>query len=243
MLNRKGAETMSETKPVHPHANHRDRVRNLFLQSGLNGFSDHNVLELLLFYTKPQGDTNVTAHALIDRFGSLAAVLDAPVEELVKVPGIGQYSAVFLKILPQLARRYSCAQTSERFSFTDRDLLREYVRTQFIGEKNECVLLLSFDAAGKFLQCSRLNSGSVTHLQVDKRQLMETALRTGAVYAALAHNHPGGVPAPSASDVRATQEVAALFSGVNIRLVDHLIAAGAECFSMATQPRFQPLFL
>ena len=239
----KGAETMSETKPVHPHANHRDRVRSLFLQSGLDGFSDHNVLELLLFYTIPQADTNVTAHALIDRFGSLSGVLDAPVEELVKVPGVGQYSAVFLKILPQLARRYSCEKAPDAFSFVERDLLREYTRSRFIGEKSECVLLLSFDASGKFTHCDRLSVGSTTQLQVDKRQLMETALRTSAVFTALAHNHPGGVAAPSASDVQATQEVAALFSGVGIRLVDHLIAAGTECFSMAEQPRFQPLFI
>ena len=234
---------MSEIKPVHPHANHRDRVRNLFLQSGLDGFSDHNVLELLLFYTIPQADTNVTAHALIDRFGTLSGTLDAPIEELVKVPGIGQYSAVFLKILPQLARRYSCAKTSSKFSFMDRDMLREYVRTQFIGEKNECVFLLSFDSSGKFIHCDRLSSGSVTQLQVNKRLLMETALRIGAVYTALAHNHPGGVAAPSAADVQTTQEISALFSGVNIRLVDHLITAGTECFSMAAQPRFKPLFM
>ena len=234
---------MSETKSVHPHANHRDRVRNLFLQSGLDGFSDHNILELLLFYSIPQGDTNVTAHNLIDRFGSLANVLDAPVEELVKVNGVGYYSAVFLKILPQIARRYLCGKTTDSFSFSESDALRDYVCTRFVGEKNECVFLLSFDAAGQFVRCDRMSVGSVTQLQVDKRQLMEAALRTGAVYTALAHNHPGGVAAPSASDVQATQEIAALFSGVGIRLIDHLITAGTECFSMAGQPRFRPLFV
>ena len=81
---------MSEEKqahPAHPHYGHRERVRNLFLKSGLAGFSDHNVLELLLFYTIPKSDTNLIAHRLIDRFGSLAGVLDASPEELCEVYG------------------------------------------------------------------------------------------------------------------------------------------------------------
>lgn len=234
---------MAETKPAHPHGKHRERVRNLFLQSGLDGFSDHNVLELLLFYTIPQGDTNVTAHNLIDRFGSLAGTLDASVEDLVQVPGVGRYTAVFLKLLPQIARRYSGDRTTDDLCFSDREALEAYVRVQFIGERNECAFLLSFDASGRLLHCDKVSSGNVTRLQMDKRQLMETALRQGAVYTALCHNHPGGAAAPSTTDVRTTQEISALFSGVGIRLIDHLIVAGAECFSMAAQPRFQSLFM
>lgn len=234
---------MAEAMSAHPHEKHRERVRNLFLHSGLDGFSDHNILEMLLFYTIPKGDTNLTAHNLIDAFGSLDGVLDASVEELCKVKGVGQYTAVFLTMLPQLARRYYNGKTTRDFCFTDREEMREYVTTRFIGQTNECAFLLAFDASGHLAQCIRLAEGNATHVQLEKRQIMEAALRVNAVYVALAHNHPGGVAAPSAEDIQTTKEIAALLSTVGIRLVDHLIVAGTDCFSMVQHTRFQPIFI
>ncbi|MBQ7541598.1 MAG: RadC family protein [Clostridia bacterium] len=234
---------MAEQKPKNPHKHHRERVRELFLQSGLDGFSDHNVLEFLLFYTVPQGDTNLTAHRLIETFGSLQGVLEAPVQSLMQVSGVGQYTAVFLSMLPQLARRYARAKTTDRFRFDDFDAMQAFVRSRFIGERVECFYLLSFNASGNYIHSTKLAAGSVTQMRVENRVVMETALRTGAVYAALAHNHPGGVAAPSAADVQTTREIASLLSGVGIRLVDHMIVADNECFSMVRQPRFRPLFV
>ena len=89
------------------HENHRERVKNRFLSEGLDHFDAHNVLELLLFYSIPQKDTNEIAHLLIDRFGSLSAVLDAPFEDLIETPGIKEHSALLLKLIPALSRRYA----------------------------------------------------------------------------------------------------------------------------------------
>ncbi len=234
---------MDENPRVHPHGKHRERVRNLFLQSGLDGFSEHNVLELLLFYTIPQGDTNVTAHNLIDAFGSLQGVLDAPVEELKKVKGVGEYTAVFLSMLPQLARRYYAGKAPDRVNMTDREALAAYVRSLFIGMKTENSFLLSFDMAGQLNHTAKLTEGGVRQIRLDNRRVMEAALRADAVYVVLAHNHPGGVAAPSAEDVSATQEIANLLARVSIRLRDHLIVAGEECFSMAGSTRYMPIFI
>lgn len=236
-------EAMDETKRAHPHANHRERVRNLFLQSGLDGFSEHNVLELLLFYTIPKGDTNATAHNLIDAFGSLQGVLDAPVEELKKVKGVGEYTAVFLSILPQLARRYSVGKLPGRISLFDRASLFQYVSAQFIGKSKEQVILLSFDGSGHLNNTVPLSEGGVQQIVLDNRRIMEAALRSEAVYVVLAHNHPGGVAAPSQADVNATRTVAELLAGVGIRLEDHLIVAGGDCFSMADSPRHATIFV
>lgn len=234
---------MDKTKRAHPHGNHRERVRKLFLESGLDGFSDHNVLELLLFYTIPQGDTNVTAHNLIDTFGSLQGVLDAPVEELKKVKGVGEYTAVFLSLLPQLARRYSLGKAPDRVSLFDRQALSQYVRSLFIGLKTERLILLSFDGSGQLNNTVRLTDGGVKQVDLDNRRIMEAALRSDAVYVVLAHNHPGGVAAPSAADANATRSVANLLSGVGIRLEDHLIVAREDCFSMADSPRYAAVFV
>ena len=88
------------------HEGHRKRLRENFLKNGLDNFQSHNVLEMLLFYTIPRSDTNETAHRLIDRFGSLSAVLEAPVEELMKVKGVGERTATFLHLIPEITRVY-----------------------------------------------------------------------------------------------------------------------------------------
>ena len=233
---------MDEPK-TNPHEEHRKRVRKLFLESGLDGFSDHNVLELLLFYTIPKGDTNVTAHNLIDAFGSLRGVLDAPVEELVKVKGVGQYTATFLSILPQLLRKYSGEKAPQELRYSDTEGLFSYLRARFIGETAECAYLLTFGSNGQKLNCSKVSLGTATRMQLDRRSLLETAFRNKAVYAVLSHNHPGGIAAPSSDDVITTREIANLFAGVNIHLADHIIVAGEECFSMAHNSRFGAIFI
>ncbi|MBR5618867.1 MAG: RadC family protein [Clostridia bacterium] len=234
---------MEEKPRAHPHGNHRERVRSLFLKSGLDGFSEHGVLELLLFYTIPQGDTNMTAHNLIDAFGSLQGVLDAPVEELKKVKGVGEYTAVFLSVLPQLARRYCAGKASDRISLFDREALARYVCSLFIGMKTEHVFLLSFDGSGQLNNTARLSEGGITQIDLDNRKIMEAALRGDAVNVVLAHNHPGGVAVPSAADASATQGVANLLTSVGIRLRDHMIVSGTDCFSMAGSPRYMQLFV
>ena len=235
--------TMDETPRTHPHGKHRERVRKLFLQSGLDGFSEHNVLELLLFYTIPQGDTNETAHNLIDTFGSLQGVLDAPVEELKKVKGVGEYTAVFLTILPQLVRRYIAGKAPDRIEMHDRQALSQYVQSLFIGMKTEHIFLLAFDGSGQLNHTVDLAEGGVKEARIDNRRVMETALRLDAAYVILAHNHPGGVAAPSAADANATRTVANLLASVGIPLENHLIVAGQECFFMSDSPRYRAIFI
>ena len=88
------------------HTGHRQRVKDEFSARGLAGWPDHRVLELLLYYAIPQGDVNGLAHELVERFGSLAGVLDAAEEELCRVPGVGQHTAVLLKLIPAAGARY-----------------------------------------------------------------------------------------------------------------------------------------
>lgn len=218
-------------------------MRSLFLQSGLDGFSDHNILELLLFYTIPQGDTNVTAHNLIDAFGSLQGVLDAPLEELCKVKGVGQYTATFLTLLPELCRKYMTGKTPTDVSLSDPDAVKKFVNSLFIGETTECVYLLSFSANGQKIGCNKVSLGTLSTVQLDRRTLLETAFRSNATHVILAHNHPDGIAAPSSEDVASTRDIANTFAGVNIHLADHIIVAGNDCFSMAESTRFRPLFI
>jgi len=225
------------------HEDHRKRVRERFLAAGLDSFPPHNVLELLLFYAIPQRDTNEIAHRLIDRFGSLSGVLEAAPEELCKVKGIGEYSATLICFAAQLAKRYLAEQGKERRTFESSQELRRYAAALFVGIKTEATFILCLDNAGQLLHCCKVSLGTRHSVSLDDRTLLETAFRYNATKVILAHNHPNGLAAPSPDDVRRTESAAALFGGLQIHLLDHLIVAGQECFSMAAHPKFARIFL
>ena len=96
------------------HDGHREKMRRRFLSGGLEQFADHEALELLLYYAIPRRDTNPIAHALIDRYGSLSAVLAAPVEDLQKVEGIGESAAILLKLVPRLCAKARLADADRQ---------------------------------------------------------------------------------------------------------------------------------
>ncbi len=142
-------------KPKHLHSGHRQRVKDEFRARGLEGWPDHRVLELLLFYTIPQGDVNGLAHDLIDRFGSLAGVLDASEDELRKVPGVGEHTSLLLQLIPAVGARYR-EQRSDLGELvqTPREaaaLLEPY----FFGARNEMVYILCLDGKCKLLGMRR----------------------------------------------------------------------------------------
>ncbi|MDR1464207.1 MAG: DNA repair protein RadC [Oscillospiraceae bacterium] len=225
------------------HEDHRKRVRERFLRSGLRDFPPHNVLELLLFFSVPRQDTNETAHRLLDRFGSLPAVLDAPPEELQKVEGIGEASATLITLVSQVAKRYLMESAQDKLSFDSTHAFHTFVKSQFLGSNQEAAYLLSLDSAGHLLHCSAVSLGTKHAVQLDNRTLLETAFRHNATKTVLAHNHPSGVASPSQEDILLTESAARLFRGVNIQLLDHLIVAGGDCFSMASHPKFMAIFL
>ncbi len=225
------------------HEKHRERVRKRLMQEGLEGFEPHEVLELLLFYAIPREDTNETAHRLIQTFGSLEAVLEAPAAELVKVKGVGEISASLLTLVPQLARRYYNAQTQQGALAADSQSVREFARAKYLGQKTEMVYLLCFNGKGKLLHCPLLADGGMTAARLDTRHLLETVLRHNASAVALMHNHPNGIAAPSHEDIEATKRIAAILRSVQIKLLDHLIVSGQEVFSMAETEKFRALFI
>ncbi|MEG2176628.1 MAG: hypothetical protein RRY97_07105, partial [Oscillibacter sp.] len=95
------------------HDGHREKMRLRFQNTGLSGFADHEALELLLYYAIPRQDTNPIAHRLMERYGSLSAVLSAPMEDLQKVEGIGERGAILLSLVPQLGRKARLADVGQ----------------------------------------------------------------------------------------------------------------------------------
>ncbi|MDO5152054.1 MAG: DNA repair protein RadC [Eubacteriales bacterium] len=215
------------------HKGHRERLKQRFLEEGLDNFTDVQVLELLLFYAIPQRDTNPIAHALLDYFGGLSQVLEAGVEELKKVPGISDHSATLLSLVTQIARYYQvdCAQRVE--CLTSLDACGAYLVPYFFGRSKETVFLLCLDAKCKVLCCREVGEGSVNSASISVRKIVETALGANATTVVLAHNHPSGVALPSEEDVQTTWRVAAALNAVEIHLADHIVVADGDYVSMA----------
>lgn len=214
------------------HKGHRERLKQRFLEEGLDNFTDIQALELLLFYAIPQKDTNPIAHELLDRFGSLSRVLEAEPEELKKVPGISDHSATLLKLVTELGRYYQvdCAQRVE--VLTTLDACGAYLVPRFFGRTKETVFLLCLDAKCKVLCCREVGEGSVNSASISIRKIVETALAANATTVILAHNHPSGVALPSGEDVQTTRRVAAALSAVEVHLADHIVVAEGDYVSM-----------
>lgn len=214
------------------HDGHRQRKREQFLQHGLDSFADHEVLELLLFYAIPRRDTNPIAHELIERFGSLEQVLAAPVEELAKVPGMGEYAAALLKLVPQVTRRARASFIAQERALDTSERIGAFFVEQFVAESNEIMYQLCLDAKGRMLSCHRVSEGDVSSVSLNMRKIVETALRSNAVLVALAHNHPSGVALPSQEDRIATRMAAEALDTIGVRLVDHIIVADDDFISL-----------
>lgn len=214
------------------HDGHRQRLKARFREQGLDGFEPHNVLELVLFYAIPRVDTNEMAHALIERFGDLPGVLDAPVEELMQIKGITEHAALLLKLIPQVARVYLSGQSRTDAALDSPYLLGEYMVDRFVGRTSECVFLLCLDTALKPIRCELLTEGSVSGAGFEIKQVVERALRCMSSRVALAHNHPRGVALPSNEDVIMTRDLRRALEPLKIELVDHIIVAGRAFYSI-----------
>jgi len=214
------------------HKNHRKRVKERFLQEGLDHFSDVQALELLLFYSIPQGDTNPLAHELLKRFGSLAQVLEASPEELQKVSGIGEHSALLLHLINEMSRYYLVNRTSQITILSTVESCARYIVPYFYGRRNETVFLLCLDAKCKVLCCREVGEGSVNSAGISIRRIVEAALSVNATSVVLAHNHPSGVALPSDEDLATTRRLAEALKSVEVHLVDHIVVADDDYISM-----------
>ena len=206
------------------HQGHREKMRQRFLKSGLEGFADHEALELLLYYAIPRQDTNPIAHRLMDRYGSLTAVLSAPAEDLKKVEGIGESAAVLLKVAGQIGRKARLADAVQSCPMTDVETAGAYLLERYE---------LCLDRKGKLLACKRLNDGGASSAALDIRKVVENAILTSASTVILAHNHPSGIALPSDDDCAATTRAAQALQTIGVALADHIIVADDDFVSMA----------
>ena len=205
------------------HEGHRDRMKREFLQGGLRHFSEPRVLELLLFYSRLQGDVNPLAHRLL-----------APRHHVDKTyfPGVGENTVVLLKLIPAVAARYLASRTSADVIISDSASLRTLFLPYFFGARNEMSFLACFDGKLKLLGVRLLSEGSPSANEISLRKIATEALALGATAVVLAHNHPSGIATPSQEDIFITHYIRDALQPLGITLYDHVIMTDDDMVSL-----------
>ncbi len=210
------------------HDGHRDRLRKRYIEQGADGFEDHQLLELLLFYAVPRKDTNVLAHKLISAFGSFDAVLEADMDDLTEVPGVGEGTAALLKLVLDVNRRYlRCKGSKGKYLRSSADIV-EYFRGIFYAAQGEKMYMVCLDGDNRIISCSCISDGSPDTVSVDMRKILGTVVKSRATAVVLAHNHVGREPVPSVADRASTLTVRRVLNEVGVTLLDHVIIAGED---------------
>lgn len=212
---------------------HRQRLRDRFLKSGLGGFADYEVVELLLTLAIPRSDVKQPAKALIARFGNLRAILDAPIDEMRAISGIGSVTPIALHIIKAAATLYLQQSGEGRDSLADPARLSDFWRLRIGALTNEVFEVAYLDSAHCLLRdgVEKLEEGTIDRAAVYPRRVIEAALRRGAAALVLAHNHPNGNVTPSEHDKVLTRAIVLAAETVHLKVVDHLIVSVQETFS------------
>lgn len=206
------------------HRNHRERLRQRYISGGIESFADHEVLELLLFYALPRVDTNELSHRLIEHFGSVRKVLQAPIEELSSVYGLNTASSTLLKLVGDLCVRSKTAEKSIKV-LDNYDEVGKMLVNEFSVDSAERVVLILLDSKFRLIHETTISEGDFSSARINMRTIVHMAMLKNAAKIILAHNHPDGNPNPSLSDKAMTISVDNMLSQVGVELVEHYIIA------------------
>lgn len=210
---------------------HRDRMRARILAGGGDSMADYELLEMVLFVALPRIDTKALAKTLIARFGSYAAVIAAPPEELLTVKGVGESAVATLKVIQLAAQRLARAEVLDRPVLGNWDRLMDYLHAVLARERVEQFRVLYLDTRNRLLADEAQAKGTVNHTPVYPREVVKRALEVKATALILVHNHPSGDPTPSRDDLEMTQEVKRAGQALGIVLHDHVIIGNGKWLS------------
>lgn len=203
------------------------------MKSGFAGFAEHEIVELLLTLCIPRRDVKAAAKTLLQRFGNLRAILDAPASDLQQVTGMGEVAPVALRIIRETANLYLQQQAEESTALASPESLTAFWRSRLGGLRNEVFEIAYLDSAYKLIHdgVETLEEGTVDRAAVYPRRVIEAALRRGAAAIVCAHNHPSGDVRPSEQDKTLTRALVLAANTVQLKLLDHLIVSPDAVFS------------
>ena len=215
-------------------AGHRQRLRDKFFNLGPETLTDSELLELLLTLGTPQRDCKEPARAILKRFGSLEAALEATPAELQEITGIGPRNSFAIHLIQAVARRYLKERSRNRIYLGSSSAVADYLVHEMCGLKKEIFKAVFLDAAHAVITAQTLSEGTLNSNTVYPRELVKLALEQHAAALVIAHNHPSGNLTPSQDDLNLTRHLYRACRLVNINLLDHLIiGADATTYSFA----------
>ncbi len=216
------------------HEGHRKRMKDRFDSEGsFDNFAPHEILEMILYSTIPRGDTNAIGHELIHEFGNLAHVFEASPDELMKVNGIGERSAFLLSLIPHICAAYNQSKWTRNITLGSADMAGQYAINLFIGRHTEEFRIICLDSNRRVFYQGVVARGTINEVPAYPRLIVEEVLKRKAQYVMFAHNHPNGSSMPSTGDKIATQQIESALEAIDVRMLDHIIVAGQQYYSMA----------
>jgi DNA repair protein RadC len=221
---------MSEKPKLH-YREHRQRLKEKYLEVGLEGFHDYEIVEFLLTYGIPQKDVKPLAKELIHRFGGLKGVIDADIDALQQVKGIGSHTAILIKLVKDVGSFYLLQKAQDRPQVSCTAELLNFCKTSMGALKDEEFRVCYLDAQNKIITFETIQEGVVNQAVVYPRKVLEKALQCKASAIILVHNHPSGHVRPSDADIRLTRTIQDIARALDILVHDHIIIGENRFFS------------
>lgn len=212
---------------------HKERLRKRYQEEGLDGFHDYEVLELILSFSLVQSDTKRIAKKLIERFGSITDVMNASINELTEIKGMGTRTAVLLKVVKDSAAFMMKDKIIKRYYVKSSADVMEYLKHFYRGDKIETFLVIYLNSRNMIISTEPLYQGTTFEARVYIRTVVEKCIKKGASALIIVHNHPSGSKEISAEDMKLTRRVKEILKIIDVRLLDHIIVADKECISLA----------
>ena len=211
------------------HKNHRSRMKTSYLKNGLSGFSDIEKLEFILYYAISRKDTNPIAHKLLDEFKTFDKVLEAPIESLARIDGLGEHSAILLHLFLDVVNEYGKNKCATYISSTSQ--AKKYADNLYKGVFVEQFYVICLCTNNKVLLCKKINSGTASEVNVSMKQITSLVMANNCERVILAHNHPNGQASPSDEDISFTARLVANCIMNDIEIIDHIIVGSDKQFS------------
>ncbi|MEG1886676.1 MAG: DNA repair protein RadC [Oscillospiraceae bacterium] len=224
------------------HDGHRKRMREKFLNGGIEAMAPHEILEFVLYGSVPQKNTNELGHALIKEFESVAGVLEAPYEQLLKVDGVGPVIATNIKFQLEFIKMYLAGTRGNIKILNSTTKIVDFLQSRYLAYRNEVTSVICLDSKFNLLGFDKLAEGDIGSVGFSTRRVMEFVIKYNASAVVIAHNHPGGTAIPSPADAVATGQLVEVLNTVSAQLIDHIIVSDDGCVSMRSSEKFQYLF-
>ncbi len=223
------------TSSANESAGHRKRLREKFLKSGLAGFHDYEIIELLLSLGTPRRDCKPQAKEALKRFKSLRGVLEATPQELQQIDGIGAHSAFGIKLVQEVAREFLKEKIIDKPVYKSAQEIFDYLYHSMRDLKKEVFKVIYLNSQNQIIEIADLWEGTVNSSAISPREVIESALKNYAAGLIFVHNHPSGNPEPSQSDQELTKDLVYAASIMRLKVLDHIVMGNDRYFSFASQ--------